>query len=114
MACPWLVSCCLVLAAIAPQRGQQQQAPFLWRKKNRYCEVVYGQRVRDSLWLSDDDIKELDLKKGDGTTIRKAARELQVCGGGPLVPEVQQHQPGKGDETGAVLHELLDKSTPDS
>ena len=102
MACPWLVSCCLVLAAIAPQRGQQQQAPFLWRKKNRYCEVVYGQR------------EELDLKKGDGTTIRKAARELQVCGGGPLVPEVQQHQPGKGDETGAVLHELLDKSTPDS
>lgn len=76
--------------------------------------MVYGQRVRDSLWLSDDDIKELDLKKGDGTTIRKAARELQVCGGGPLVPEVQQHQPGKGDETGAVLHELLDKSTPDS
>ena len=77
--------------------------------------MVYGQRVRDSLWLSDDDIKELDLKKGDGTTIRKAARQLQkVCGGGPLVPEVQQHQPGKGDETGAVLHELLDKSTPDS
>ena len=77
--------------------------------------MVYGQRVRDSLWLSDDDIKELDLKKGDGSTIRKAARQLQkVCGGGPLVPEVQQHQPGKGDETGAVLHELLDKSTPDS
>ena len=76
--------------------------------------MVYGQRVRDSLWLSDDDIKELDLKKGDGTTIRKAARALQkVCGGGPPVPQVQQHQPGKGDETGAALHELLDKSTPD-
>ena len=56
--------------------------------------MVYGQRVRDSLWLSDDDIKELDLKKGDGTTIRKAARQLQkVCGGRPLVPEVQQHEP---------------------
>ena len=77
--------------------------------------MVYGQRVRDSLWLSDDDIKELDLKKGDGTTIRQAARELQkVCGGGPLVPEVQQHQPGKRDETGVVLQELFDKSTPDS
>ena len=77
--------------------------------------MVYGQRVRDSLWVSDDDIKELDLKKGDGTTIRQAARELQkVCGGRPLVPEVQQHEPGKRDETGVVLHELLDKSTPDS
>ena len=49
---------------------------FSLEKKIAHCEVMYGQRVRDSLWLIDDDIKELDLKKGDGTTIRKAAREL--------------------------------------